>query len=121
MSWPSRTARPPELVPQAWRGRQPTASLRTFFVIAFALAQGRKGIAEIVLRRGPVVRRVLPAPHLKRGAVGSHCLLKEFFVIFTLAQGQKGIAEVVLRRGPVTVRRGRSIASSEFVPQSAAR
>ena len=67
----------------------------------------------LVFAHGPVVRRVLPAPHLKRGAVGGYRLLQTFCLAFALAQGREGIAEVCFASWP-----SRTARSLEFVPQA---
>ena len=67
---------------------------------ALPLSQGRKGVAEVALRRGPVVGFPLAGPLLERIGEGGHSLLKARCPALPLSQGRKGVAEVALRRGP---------------------
>src|ERR1044072_259021 len=68
---------------------------------ALSRTKSDKCIAQIALRHGPLVRRMLVRPLLERLAEGCDGLIKSSCTALAFAEGPERIAEIVLRHGPV--------------------
>src|ERR1035441_1078663 len=71
------------------------------FCPALALAEYRKRTAEVVLRRGPLERKLLPRPFLERLAEGRNRGFQVFCPTLSRAECRERNAKADLRRGPV--------------------